>query len=77
MAGPNVDTFLAKALATDSQSLQKQADVVQQAEQKKVTDLEAKVVLLQELNDQKNPLEKGIKLEDENPKTAYEIQIGA
>ena len=43
-----------------------------EAEQKKVTDLEAKVVLLQELNDQRNPLEKGIKLEAEKPLTRIE-----
>jgi hypothetical protein len=47
-------------------------NVLLEAEKTKVTDLEVKVVLLQELNDDKNPLKNTVKLEDEKPLTRIE-----
>jgi hypothetical protein len=38
--------------------------------------LSDEVKVLQKLNDRKNPLEKGVKLDEEKPKTAYEIELG-
>ena len=58
--------------------LSKEIDPVKvelEAEQKKVSDLEAKIIVLQELNDQKNPLKKAVKLESDKPLTPYEIQL--
>jgi hypothetical protein len=59
--------------------LSKQVDPIKvelEAEKTKVTDLEAKVVLLQELNDEKNPLKNTVKLEDEKPVSYYKRAMG-
>ena len=49
-----------------------------EAEEAKVVDLEAKIKVLQELNEdkEKNPIKGAVKLEDEKPLTTYEKRIG-